>query len=118
MADEGGERTRKGTIPVGPTGMPGDPIGLIPTGADQDSDGSSVELDAELATEEEIPSTEEILKEAEERKKGLLPPEPAPRTPFKSAATAMLPTRKGTTPEETTEKPHVPHDRGMGTSKE
>lgn len=94
MVDEGGEKTRRGTIPTGPTGMFGDPIGLVPTGADQDSDGSSVELDAELASIEEIPPTEEIIKEAEEHKKGLTPPKTVLLTPSKSAATAMLPDRR------------------------
>ncbi len=40
--------------------------GITPTGAYMTSEGSSVELDADLATEEELPSTEEIVRKGRE----------------------------------------------------
>lgn len=53
-----------GSHPTGTTST-----GLVPTGADADSSGSSVEVEGDVATSEVIPSTEEILRMAEERRK-------------------------------------------------
>lgn len=58
---------KKRVVGSRPTGM--NPTGMVPTGAEQDSSGSSVEIDSDLATVEEIPLTEEILRMAEERRK-------------------------------------------------
>jgi len=90
MADEGGEKVLGRKIAGGAT------AGEAPTGADLASEGSSVETDADVATREEIPSTEEILRLGEEaRRKGRRP-------------------RKYPPPSEEPEVHHpVPHDKGQ-----
>ena len=90
MADEGGERVRGRKVGDGTAD------GLVPTGSDLTSDGSSVELDADLATETEIPPTEEILRKGEEARRGRRVPPEAARPPKEM-------------PEK---KPFVPHDKG------
>lgn len=65
MSDEGGERVRGRR--AGGESL----TGGVPTGADLDSEGSSVETDEDVATAEIIPPTEEILRKGEEaRRKG------------------------------------------------
>ncbi len=50
-----------------PTGMTS--TGAVPTGADMDSDGSSIETEEDVASTDNLYSTEEILRMAEERRK-------------------------------------------------
>jgi hypothetical protein len=76
MVDEGGEKV----VGKGATDRP--PDVSVPTGSEMTSEGSSVELDAELATAEEIPSTKEVLRRAEEaRRKRRAHPAPAEEAP-------------------------------------
>jgi len=91
MADEGGEKVLGRKIAGGVT------AGEVPTGADLASEGSSVETEGDVATREEIPSTEEILRLGKEaRRKG--------RRPRKELI--------GGAPEERLEQHPVPHDKG------
>ena len=93
MVDEGGEKV------VGKRAGPRAADTTVPTGSYLTSEGSSVETDADLATEEEIPPTEEILREAEEaRRKRRLPGE----RPSIAHAPPVGPPA---------EKPAVPHDK-------
>lgn len=58
---------KKRVVGSQPTGMTS--VGFAPTGADMDSSGSSVETEEDIATSQDLPSTEEILRMAEERRK-------------------------------------------------
>jgi hypothetical protein len=78
-------------------------VGIVPTGSEATSEGSSVETEEDIATAREIPPTEEIIKAAEEaRRKGRVPSQvPAPpRAP------------SGGAPEAPEEEHEVPHDKG------
>jgi hypothetical protein len=58
---------KKRVVGSHPTGMTS--TGALPTGADVDSDGSSVETDSDVASSDNLYSTEEILRMAEEKRK-------------------------------------------------
>lgn len=78
---------------------------MVPTGSGLASEGSSVELDADLATQEEIPATEEILLTGEEARRR------TPRARKHPAQRRASSRRPAAVPEEEAEKPFIPHDK-------
>ena len=60
----------------------GSRMGTIPTGADMTSEGSSVVTNSDLATAEEIPSTEEILRKGRENRRTAPAPSGVPESRY------------------------------------
>ena len=93
MSDEGGEKVMKKRVDEGSM------VGSVPTASDVASEGSSVVTDTDIATEKEIPPTEQILQMAKEARRKRRLPRKYPAPPPAEAK-----------PEE---KPDVPHDKGQ-----
>ena len=78
MVDDGGENIFRRTI-VKPDS------GLVPTGEDSASEGESVRTEEDIASGY-VPDTDEILRMAEEHRRGLHPNEELPPEPVSEKA--------------------------------